>query len=58
MRCLPFQLVWLPRIVPEANLPQCPCDNRKKSMNLFTALFVAALAGSTLLQLWLANRQR
>ncbi len=27
-------------------------------MNLFTALFLAALAGSTLLQLWLANRQR
>ena len=27
-------------------------------MNLFTALFLAALAGSTLLQLWLSNRQR
>jgi STE24 endopeptidase len=27
-------------------------------MNLFSAVFIAALAGSTLLQLWLANRQR
>lgn len=27
-------------------------------MNLFTAVFVTALAGSTLLQLWLASRQR
>ncbi len=27
-------------------------------MNLFTAVFLAALAGSLLLQLWLANRQR